>query len=60
MSLRSKFFAATYDRQMRKAEKAGLTQMRRGAGVPGRRHGARDRRRHGGEPCPLPAWPSHR
>ena len=29
MSLRSKFFAATYDRQMRRAEKAGLTEMRR-------------------------------
>ena len=30
MSLRTKFFAATYDRQMRNTEKAGLTQMRRG------------------------------
>ena len=28
MSLRSKFFAATYDRQMRGTEKAGLTEMR--------------------------------
>jgi ubiquinone/menaquinone biosynthesis C-methylase UbiE len=30
MSLRTKFFAATYDRQMRNTEKAGLTEMRRG------------------------------
>ena len=29
MSLRSRFFAATYDRQMRKVEKAGFTEMRR-------------------------------
>ncbi len=28
MSLRSKFFAATYDRQMKKVEKAGLTDLR--------------------------------
>ena len=28
MSLRTKFFAATYDRQLRRAEKAGLTDMR--------------------------------
>ena len=30
MSLRTKFFAATYDRLMRNTEKAGLTEMRRG------------------------------
>jgi len=30
MSIRRRFFAATYDRQLRKAEKAGLTEMRRG------------------------------
>ena len=29
MSVRSRFFAATYDRQMRHTEKAGLTEMRR-------------------------------
>jgi ubiquinone/menaquinone biosynthesis C-methylase UbiE len=29
MSLRSRFFAATYNRQMREVEKAGLTEMRR-------------------------------
>ena len=29
MSLRSRIFAATYDRQLRRAEKAGLTEMRR-------------------------------
>src|ERR1700720_836930 len=28
MSLRGKFFAATYDRQMRRVEKAGLTDLR--------------------------------
>jgi ubiquinone/menaquinone biosynthesis C-methylase UbiE len=28
MSIRKRFFAATYDRQLRKAEKAGLTQIR--------------------------------
>ena len=28
MSLRSRFFALTYDRQMRKVEKAGLTELR--------------------------------
>ena len=28
MSLRSRFFAAMYDGQMRRAEKAGLTAMR--------------------------------
>ena len=28
MSLRSRFFAATYDRQMRRVEKAGLTDLR--------------------------------
>lgn len=30
MSIRHRFFAATYDRQLRKAEKAGLADMRRG------------------------------
>jgi ubiquinone/menaquinone biosynthesis C-methylase UbiE len=30
MSIRRRFFAATYDRMLRKAEKAGLTEMRRG------------------------------
>ena len=30
MSLRSKFFAATYDRQMKKVEKAGLSDLRAG------------------------------
>lgn len=30
MSIRRRFFAATYDRQLRKAEKAGLSEMRRG------------------------------
>jgi ubiquinone/menaquinone biosynthesis C-methylase UbiE len=30
MSIRRRFFAATYDRQLRKVEKAGLTEMRRG------------------------------
>jgi ubiquinone/menaquinone biosynthesis C-methylase UbiE len=30
MSIRTWFFAATYDRQMRKVEKAGLAEMRRG------------------------------
>jgi len=29
MSIRKRFFAATYDRQMRSVEKAGLTEMRR-------------------------------
>jgi SAM-dependent methyltransferase len=29
MSLRKRFFAATYDRQMRKSERAGLTEIRR-------------------------------
>ncbi len=29
MSIRTRFFAATYDHQMRKVEKAGLTEMRR-------------------------------
>ena len=29
MSIRSRFFAATYDRMMKEAEKAGLTEMRR-------------------------------
>ena len=28
MSLRNKFFAATYDRQMRRVERAGLAAMR--------------------------------
>ena len=28
MSLRTRFFAAMYDAQMRRAEKAGLTHMR--------------------------------
>ena len=31
MSLRGRFFAATYDRQMKKAEKAGLTELRAGS-----------------------------
>jgi len=30
MSIRRRFFAATYDRQLRRAEKCGLTDMRRG------------------------------
>jgi len=30
MSIRRRFFAATYDRQLRRAEKFGLTEMRRG------------------------------
>jgi ubiquinone/menaquinone biosynthesis C-methylase UbiE len=30
MSLRSKFFAATYDRQMKRVENAGLTDLRNG------------------------------
>ena len=30
MSLRSKFFAATYDRQMKRIEKAGLADLREG------------------------------
>jgi ubiquinone/menaquinone biosynthesis C-methylase UbiE len=30
MSVRGRFFAATYDRQMKKVEKAGLTGLRRG------------------------------
>ena len=29
MGIRRKFFAATYDVQIRKAERAGLTEMRR-------------------------------
>jgi ubiquinone/menaquinone biosynthesis C-methylase UbiE len=34
MSIRKRFFAATYDRQIRRAEKAGLTEMRRGLLAP--------------------------
>ena len=53
MTLRSRFFAMTYDRQMTKVEKAGLCAYRRGmlAGVAGL--GARDRRRDGVEPALL-------
>ena len=53
MSLRTKFFALTYDRQMAKAEKAGLRAFRGRllAGLSGGR--ARDRRRDRGEPALL-------
>ena len=51
MSLRSRFFALTYDRQMAKAEKAGLRALRQSLLAGGQRRRARDRRRDRAEPA---------
>ena len=53
MTLRTRFFALTYDRQMAKTEKAGLRAFRRGPAGRGGRRCAGDRQRDRGEPALL-------
>ena len=60
MSLRSTFFALTYDRQMAKTEKAGLRAFRERLLAGAERRRARDRRRDRGATCPATARRSRR
>ena len=53
MSLRRKFFAATYDRQMNKIEKAGLTEIV-GRALLAQAAGGCSRSAAG----PVPTWPT--